>query len=131
MNDFITSFKKKNIKITPQRVGVYKEIVNNYNHPSALDIYTSLRKKLPNISYDTVNRALALFLKHNLIKSIERNTGPRRFDPITLNHSHFYCLKCLKIIDFKEIEVKVKKPKGVKKIINKKILLEGFCDKCK
>lgn len=130
MDTFIKNCKKNNIKITPQRIAIYQEISNNFSHPQAIDIYKSLIKKMPNVSYDTVNRSLMLFVDCKLIKIIERNNGARRFDPVVKNHSHFHCVKCEKIIDLEEINLKVKKYKKIAKINKVSIFLEGICNKC-
>ena len=89
----------------------------------------------PNISFDTVNRTLLTFSKIGVVDIVEGYGDPKRFDPNTNNHNHFRCIKCNNIIDFyfKPYEA-IKIPEAIAKqftILNKKVVLEGICNKCK
>jgi Fur family transcriptional regulator, peroxide stress response regulator len=134
MENFIKQSKLHNLKITPQRMAIYQAIVNKKNHPSAKQVYQEIKKSLPNISFDTINRTLLSFCQIGLLRIIEKNNGPRQFDPNISKHSHFYCTNCSKIID---IDYKLKL--NIKKIINNQdinvvknqiLLLEGICQQC-
>lgn len=131
---FRTKCREENLKITPQRMIILESLINDKSHPSADIVFQRVRKKIPNVSFDTVNRTLLSFVDMGLLKVVEGYGRPKRFDPDTDNHHHFQCLKCNKIIDFNDrsfdaIEV----PAAIKNkftITGKKVVLEGLCDSC-
>ena len=124
-----------NLKITPQRTIIFDALVNDKGHPTTDIVFQRVRKKIPNISFDTVSRTLLSFVGMGLLKVVEGYGRPKRFDPDIDNHHHFQCLKCNKIIDFCDtgfdtLEI----PREIKNrftITGKKVVLEGLCDACK
>jgi Fur family peroxide stress response transcriptional regulator len=122
------------LKITPQRTVIYNEILHSREHPTANAIYEKVKVKLPNISFDTVNRTLLSFSKIGILDIVEGYGDPRRFDPDLEPHHHFRCVECSDIIDFKEKKFDdLDIPANVSKrfnVFHKKVLLEGLCDKC-
>lgn len=138
-NNLISQFhlkcKKGNLKITPQRTAIYEALINDKAHPSADVVFQRIRKKIPNISFDTVNRTLLSFVDLGLLKVVEGYGRPKRFDPDTENHHHFQCTKCNKIIDFcdKTLDA-IDVPKDIKNrftVTGKKVVIEGLCDSCR
>ncbi|MGD2246267.1 MAG: Fur family transcriptional regulator [Candidatus Aminicenantes bacterium] len=138
-NNSIDVFKEKcrknNLKITPQRIVIYRELKKSKDHPHAEALYKRINKIIPDISLDTVNRTLLTFLKIGIVCTVEGYGEPRRFDPDIENHHHFRCVNCNTIIDFDyrsyeniNVPEKIKKEN---KVLNKKILLEGYCHKCR
>ena len=90
---------------------------------------------IPDISLDTVNRTLLTFSKIGIVNIVEGNGEPRRFDPNIKNHHHFRCIKCNAIIDFDyKLYDNIEVPEKINKkfvVRNKKVLLEGYCNKCR
>jgi len=127
--------KKAGLKITPQRIAILSELADNYEHPTADAIYQKIKLKLPNISFDTVNRTLIAFAQSGVIKIAEGQDRARRYDPMTKPHHHFHCIRCNKIIDFENKEYdKIKLPESITKkhqVSSQKIVLEGICQDCK
>jgi len=127
--------KKAGLKITPQRMAVLGALKNNQDHPTADAIYQKTKLKLPNISFDTVNRTLITFAQNGVIKVSEGQGGAKRYDPITEPHHHFHCIGCNKIIDFVNKEYdRIKLPENIAKkhqVLGQKIVLDGICQNCK
>jgi Fur family transcriptional regulator, peroxide stress response regulator len=127
--------KAGGLKITPQRTAIYQSLRGDKGHPCADMVFVRIRRKIPNISFDTVNRTLLSFADLGILKVVEGYGRPKRFDPDTQSHHHFQCLKCNKIIDFWDRSLDtLEVPKDLKSrftITGKKIVLEGFCDVCR
>jgi Fur family peroxide stress response transcriptional regulator len=123
-----------NLKITPQRFAVYRELLMSKDHPNAELIHRRVKKKFPNISLDTVNRTLLTLYKIGITNIVTGSGEPKRFDADTIPHNHFKCIQCNDLIDIyngnnKNIEV----PKEVKErftLLRKHVYFEGICDKC-
>jgi Fur family transcriptional regulator, peroxide stress response regulator len=135
LNIFYKRTKKNGLKITPQRTAIYQELLKARDHPSADIIYKRIVQKIPNISFDTVNRTLLTFAKIGITNIVEGYGQPKRYDPDMNNHHHFRCIQCNSIIDFYSKKYdNIAVPEDIKKrftVINKKVVLEGLCDKCR
>ena len=138
INEKIEQFKRKcrqnGMKITPQRVAVYEELLRNGQHPSAEALCRKVRKKHPNISLDTVNRTLITLAEMGVAFIVEGSGDVKRFDGNLECHQHFKCIKCKRIIDFHhEPFDRIELPKEIDErfqITKKSVYLEGICDKC-
>jgi Fur family peroxide stress response transcriptional regulator len=134
--DFFYRISKENgLKITPQRTAIYQELLKAKDHPSADDVYRRIVKKIPNISFDTVNRTLLTFSNIGITNVVEGYGQPKRYDPDLDAHHHFRCTHCNKIIDFHNEDYdNLTVPHEIQKqftVFQKKVVLEGLCDQCK
>ena len=100
INFFIDKCKAHKLKITPQRIAIFRELVQSKEHPSAHIMFDLIRKAFPNISFDTVNRTLLTLASIGIIDVVEGGGNPRRYDSDIEYHHHFHCRICGKIIDF-------------------------------
>jgi len=135
MKYFYEQCKKHQLRVTPQRVAVYKALMLDKTHPTADAVYQKVRGELPNISLDTVNRALISFAESGVIDTVSCSGQGKKYDPNNKPHHHLKCIKCGMIIDFynKSYDA-IKLPKNISrefKIVNKKVVLTGICSKCK
>ena len=134
-SDFHAKCKAGKLKITPQRTLIYESLLNDAGHPSVDEVFKKVKKKIPNISFDTVNRTLLSFVEIGLLGLTRGIDRCRRFDTVTQNHHHFQCLKCSSIIDFYDDGYdRLKIPAGIEKkftVTGKKVVLEGICSKCR
>jgi len=135
MDIFCQRAKKNGLKITPQRTAIYQELLKAKDHPTADDIYKRIVKKIPNISFDTVNRTLLTFSKIGITNVVEGYGQPKRYDPDMDTHHHFRCTHCNKIIDFHNEDYdNLIVPQELQQqfaVFSKKVVLEGLCDLCK
>lgn len=127
--------KENGLRLTPQRAIVYRELLKSDKHPTADMVYQAVRKILPNISFDTVNRTMLTFAQIGLLNVVEGYGEPKRYDPNINSHHHFRCIKCNKIIDFHNEQYDhLAIPGDIDNqfsVMNKRVVLEGLCDKCK
>jgi Fur family peroxide stress response transcriptional regulator len=135
MDTFQTKCRKAGLKVTPQRMTVYQQLVKSKAHPSADMLYRKVRKILPNISLDTVNRTLLTLAEIGAAHIVEGSGDVKRFDGQLDNHQHFKCVKCKKIIDFyhKPFD-NIKVPADIAgrfTVLRKTVYLEGICDSCR
>ena len=127
--------KKTGLRVTPQRIEIYKELINTDEHPSAETLYAKVRKTFPNISFDTVNRTLLTLSEIGAAFIVEGSGDVRRFDGGMENHQHFKCIKCKRIVDFhhKPFDI-IRLPASIGNkytVLRKSVYLEGICDLCK
>lgn len=134
MDSFKAECKKHDLKITPQRLAIYREVARSREHPSADKVYRKVRKVFPHISFDTVNRSLITFAEIGVIGVVEGYGEAKRFDPNLEGHHHFRCIRCNAIIDFYDKNLSaLKVPREIQRrytVLNKRVVFEGLCDKC-
>lgn len=135
MDAFQASCRKAGLKVTPQRMAVYKVLLEAKEHPSADTVFKEVRKVLPSISLDTVNRTLNTLSEIGIAFVVEGSGDAKRFDGNLDNHQHFKCVKCKRVIDFyhKAFD-NIKIPKSISgkfTILRRAIYFEGICDLCR
>ena len=86
-------------RMTRQRALILSELKSVYSHPTADEIYSMVRKKMPRISLGTVYRNLDLLAESNEVLKLEYAGFPKRFDGNTNDHQHVRCVHCGKVAD--------------------------------
>lgn len=134
MNAFRAKCRETGLKITPQRMAVYKALVESTTHPSAEAVFRQVRQTFPSISLDTVNRTLLTLSNMGLAFVVEGSGDAKRFDANLKNHQHFKCLKCRRIIDFHHNAFdRIEVPQNLAArftVLRKTVYVEGLCDRC-
>ncbi|KPK25388.1 MAG: Fur family transcriptional regulator [Desulfobacterales bacterium SG8_35_2] len=126
--------KKEGLKITHQRLEIFKELLNSHDHPTVEKLYHRLLPKLPTISIDTVYRTLTTLEKHDLIVRVETGESQARFEGKIDEHHHAVCKKCRKITDFYwKFPGEAQLPDEILnwgQIVKKSLTLHGLCEQC-
>lgn len=134
VQQFIETCRRHRLKITPQRVAIYRALMRSHQHPTADLMFRTVQADFPNISFDTVNRTLLTFADIGVVDVVEVFGGPKRFDPDINDHHHLHCKACGKIIDFENDDYSdLDVPEtiaGTFTVISKRIVLKGLCDAC-
>lgn len=131
MEKYVKLLKEKNLKITPQRILILKYLDTHRMHPTADEIYSSLKKSIPSLSKTTVYNSLDVLKKYGLIQALTICGSEHRYDFIHDMHHHFLCKKCGKITD-----IDIKCP-NIQKIIDQGYKIDevhgyfkGICKDC-
>lgn len=134
INRFKEGIKASGVKLTHQRLEIFREVAKSGDHPNAEAIYKGLRQRLPTVSLDTVYRTLWLLLDLGLIDTLGIPRDRARFDSNTLAHHHFVCKKCGMARDFYWDEFdQIKIPDAVKHLgtVEKtQVEMRGICLRC-
>ena len=126
--------RKEGLKITHQRLEIFKELLNSNDHPTVEKLYHRLQPKLPTISLDTVYRTLTTLELHGFVARVETGESQARFEGKMEEHHHAICKKCGKITDFFwKFPAEAVIPDEILKwgkISKKSITLHGLCRQC-
>ena len=135
MDRFEQVCRTKGLRVTHQRIEIYKALVNNTNHPTIEDIFSHVRTSLKTISLDTVYRTINTFEEYGLLKRVHHIDNVTRFDVNITNHHHLVCSKCNKIEDFQWPDFdKMTPPKEISRwgdINVKHVVIDGLCSTCR
>ena len=86
------------LKSSKQRDAVLANLQSRYDHPTAEDIFLSVKEVVPTISLATVYRNLRLLESEGLILKIPTGDSDR-FDGHTHGHYHHTCINCRRVND--------------------------------
>ncbi|NMM63211.1 transcriptional repressor [Clostridium sp. P21] len=135
MNNLSSIFREKKLKLTPQRIAVYKFLQSTKEHPSAEIIYKALQPEYPTMSLATVYKALKTLVDVNLVQELNVGEGNFRYDGNVMPHPHIQCLHCGKVDDiegicFSDLNDKVKNYTQYE-VLGNQVYFYGICKSCK
>ena len=121
--------KESNLKITPQRLAILKELETK-GHASIEEIYEDIKDFFPSISIATIYKNISALKDENIISEICLHQK-YKFEITKEPHAHFICKNCSKIVD-------VPFSKTLKEEIDKnypdsqkELYIYGICEECK
>jgi Fur family transcriptional regulator, peroxide stress response regulator len=134
VNAFRTKCREEGLRVTPQRVAVYKALLETNQHPSAETVFRHVRQVFPSISLDTVNRTLLTLSDMGAASIVEGSGDAKRFDGNQDDHQHFKCVRCKRITDFHhepfdQMSAPENLPAGFT-VLRTTVYIEGLCDQC-
>lgn len=86
-------------RFTEQRAAVYRYLVHTDTHPTADEVFLSVRTEVPVISLATVYKGLETLVGCGLAVKLSYGDGSARYDGRTDPHHHARCLGCSKMVD--------------------------------
>jgi Fur family peroxide stress response transcriptional regulator len=131
---FEESIRRAGVKLTPQRLEIFREVAGTGDHPDIETIYRNIRRKMPTVSLDTVYRTLALFTDLGLVKTVRPLNERVRFDANLDVHHHFVCSRCGAMLDFADprfdtIEIP-RAAAQLGRVESRHLELRGICADC-
>lgn len=99
MADFRAFCRRQGLRLTFQRLTVYRELARLTTHPDAETVYLIVRRKIPTVSFDTIYRTLRMLEGKGLIFCAAFVANRRRYDANTKQHHHFICIACGRVMD--------------------------------
>jgi Fur family peroxide stress response transcriptional regulator len=100
VNWFVEECRLRNLKLTHQRLEIFRELVSGASHPSAEELHRRLRPRMPTLALDTVYRTLLTFESRGLIARVEALDDRARFEANLRTHHHLVCTRCRRAFDF-------------------------------
>jgi Fur family peroxide stress response transcriptional regulator len=97
--------REHGLSMTIQRRAILENLVGRNDHPTADQIYDSIKDQLKGISRTTVYRVLETLVSVGLARKISNPESKARFDADTSRHHHLTCIDCGSIIDIHDQEL--------------------------
>ena len=91
---FEAACRAEGVKLTHQRLVIFRAVASTVEHPDVEMIYLAVRKELPTISLDTVYRTLWMLHELGLVATLGAPRGRLQFDANMRPHHHFVCSRC-------------------------------------
>jgi Fur family peroxide stress response transcriptional regulator len=134
LRQFRAAVRESGVKLTQQRLEIFREVATSVEHPDAEAVFQAVRPRMPTVSLDTVYRTLWLLNDLGLIKTLGPRRGSARFDGNTNHHHHYICVRCGLTRDFESAEFNALRiPGAVKKfgrVVATQVEVQGICESC-
>ncbi len=121
------------VRHSKQRDAIMENLCSRYDHPTAEDIYFSLKPAMPALSLATVYRNLAQLESDKKIIRIGSG-GTARYDGNITPHYHLSCIGCGGVFDvFTDDDCGLCRKAAENfsgKIISHSVLFTGYCSSC-
>jgi Fur family transcriptional regulator, peroxide stress response regulator len=125
---------KAGLKLTQQRLEIFKALAARDDHPDAEALFSALRSHMPTLSLDTVYRTLWLLNDLGLINTLGPRRESIRFDANLRQHHHFVCLRCGLTQDFESDRLNElpipDEARSMGKVLASQVELRGICAAC-
>ena len=131
---FKTVAKKSGVKLTHQRIEIFRKVAASTDHPSAESVLKALKPQMPTVSLDTVYRTLWLLNDLGMVSTLGPRRESIRFDANTAAHHHYICSRCGVTRDFESPSFNALRiPKSVStfgSINATRVEVRGICRAC-
>jgi Fur family ferric uptake transcriptional regulator len=126
---------QKRFRMTRQRRIILEELKKLCSHPTADEVYDTVRRRMPRISLGTVYRNLEILSQWGLVQRLDLAGAPRRFDGSTRDHYHVRCVGCGELEDvpvepLQDLEASVRTRTRFE-IIGHRLNFIGLCPNCR
>lgn len=122
-------------RYTDQRAAVYRYLLSTEAHPTADDVFTSVRHDIPDISLATVYKSLETLVGCGLATKLTYGDGSARYDGRTDPHHHARCLRCGAVcdlpghVDERSLETQLPPTEGFQ-VEGFRVEMVGYCRSC-
>lgn len=122
------------MNVTPQRLAVYKALLESEEHPTPEMLYKRVKRQMPSLSLATIYKALDALQAVGLVRTVAVDSDKRRYDANDDTHHHLICSDCGRIRDYYSHEFDGLVPRRqVKGFVPQAISVSitGLCSHCR
>jgi Fur family peroxide stress response transcriptional regulator len=131
---FTDAARKARVKLTHQRLEIFREVASSIEHPPVEAVFRAVRARIPTVSLDTVYRTLWMLQDLGVVTTLGPRRGTVRFDANLRQHHHFVCVRCGLTRDFENAAFDALSARGGAKeygdVLGTRVELRGICRKC-
>jgi len=122
------------LKCTPQRLAIYAALSASAAHPSAEELYRTVKSRHPMLSRNTVYQTLEALSTAGLVQAIRTGRQHTRYDGNGAAHHHMVCLACDRVEDFHDPSLeRLAPPARLRRhyrVISHRVEFYGYCQRC-
>ena len=85
--------------VTPQRMAIYRTLLEAEDHPSPEDLYRRVRAKMPSLSLGTIYKVLDALTHLGVVQEVSTISESKRYDANMDRHHHLICTQCERVTD--------------------------------
>jgi Fur family transcriptional regulator, peroxide stress response regulator len=134
LEQFMAAARKAGVKLTHQRLEIFREIASSLEHPDAVTVFRAVQARMPTVSLDTVYRTLWTLSDLGLITTLGSRRESVRFDANLEPHHHYVCVRCGLARDFVSAELDTlhipDTVRSIGSIVATRVEVRGVCESC-
>ena len=134
LEQFKTALKKAGVRLTHQRLEIFRETAASLEHPTAETVFRAVQKRMPTVSLDTVYRTLWILNDLGLVSTLGPRRESVRFDADLERHHHYRCVRCGLARDFESGAFNaLRTPEAAKQfgsVVTTHVEVRGVCGRC-
>lgn len=131
---FEAAARESGVKLTHQRLEIFKEIAASLEHPDAETIFKAVLLRMPTVSLDTVYRTLWMLNELGLVSTLGLKRESIRFDANLRPHHHYVCVRCGLTRDFEAPVINEQAisdaVRGFGSQVASQVEVRGICENC-
>lgn len=82
------------LRLTPHRAAVLDALRSRRYHPTAAEVFRTVRRRRPGVSFATIYNALNWLTGKGLIAELQFGDDASRYDSVPEPHEHLICTRC-------------------------------------
>jgi Fur family transcriptional regulator, peroxide stress response regulator len=121
------------LNVTPQRLAIYRALLEAEDHPSPEDLHRRVRPSMPSLSLATVYKALDTLQRLGVVEEVHVSGDTKRFDANPERHHHLICRRCQRVLDFYDAGLDaIAPPRRVQNFVPHRVSVQvvGLCGSC-
>ena len=127
-------FRRHAVRVTRQRAAIYAALAETTSHPTAEDLYRTVRRQHPMMSRNTVYYTLGVLRQAGLVQEVNVGHEVARFDGNVTVHHHLICLGCGQIVDvmddgLNQLAISSRQARGFH-VLGHRVEFHGYCADC-
>ncbi len=126
--------RRAGVKLTHQRLEIFKELAGTDAHPDADTLFRAVRQRMPTVSVDTVYRTLWMLHDLGLVTTLGPERNGVRFDANLDQHHHYVCTRCGLVRDFDSDDLNALEVPDTVKVLGSvsdaHVEVRGVCASC-
>ena len=131
----IQELSRQGLRATRQRVALLRILRGAPGHPTAVELYRTLRREQRSVSKKTVYEVLSSFVREGLASCVTDGGEPFHYEARTGRHYHARCRVCEHLFDIPaaadgQIRGRTDLPEGFRvEVVN--VTIRGVCIRCR
>lgn len=134
IEQFKSAAREAGVKLTHQRLEIFREIASSLEHPGAEAVFRGVQPRMPTVSLDTVYRTLWMLHDLGMIARLSPGRESMRFDANLAHHHHYVCVRCGLVRDFADVDFDEAPIRNAVKsfggVVDAHVEVRGICDEC-
>jgi Fur family transcriptional regulator, peroxide stress response regulator len=133
VDELVERCRARGMNVTPQRMAIYRALLEADDHPSPETLYRRVRPSMPSMSLATIYKALDALVGLGLAQEVSATGDVKRYDANMTRHHHLVCTGCGAIRDYHDEALDgVSPPRRLGGFVarNVSVQISGLCVDC-
>ena len=131
--EFTVRCRQAGMNLTPQRLAIYRALLEARDHPSPEALFERVRPGMPGLSLGTIYKTLGTLVEMDLVTELPATGDARRYDANMQRHHHLVCNGCGMVADYHDVALdRIAPPRNLHGFRARQVSvhIHGLCAAC-